>query len=202
MKRTLLNLLTASWLLLFVAFTVLWVRSYRVGEIVTHVRPLGREPVGPVEEGQEPYFDYVYRHVSVGIAAGGIHFVWVLTAGDPLEASEVGWSREAVTPEPMPPGDTPLKRLGFDVFWEPGLKQVLLPAWAVAAPAAVPLVLSTIGAVRRRRRDRRHLCRSCGYDLTGNVSGVCPECGISVAGAPVFEAPRDAGRAGSTEPPA
>lgn len=20
-------------------------------------------------------------------------------------------------------------------------------------------------------------CRSCGYDLTGNVSGVCPECG-------------------------
>ena len=22
-----------------------------------------------------------------------------------------------------------------------------------------------------------HLCRQCGYDLTGNVSGVCPECG-------------------------
>jgi predicted RNA-binding Zn-ribbon protein involved in translation (DUF1610 family) len=25
-----------------------------------------------------------------------------------------------------------------------------------------------------------HLCRQCGYDLTGNVSGVCPECGTAI----------------------
>jgi hypothetical protein len=24
------------------------------------------------------------------------------------------------------------------------------------------------------------LCRNCGYDLTGNVSGICPECGNAV----------------------
>ena len=24
---------------------------------------------------------------------------------------------------------------------------------------------------------RRGACRYCGYDLTGNVSGICPECG-------------------------
>ena len=24
-------------------------------------------------------------------------------------------------------------------------------------------------------------CRECGYDLTGNVSGICPECGAQVA---------------------
>jgi len=23
-------------------------------------------------------------------------------------------------------------------------------------------------------------CRTCGYDLTGNISGVCPECGTSI----------------------
>ncbi len=23
-------------------------------------------------------------------------------------------------------------------------------------------------------------CRSCGYNLTGNVSGICPECGVAV----------------------
>ena len=32
--------------------------------------------------------------------------------------------------------------------------------------------------VRRRLLD--NLCRECGYDLTGNVSGVCPECGTTI----------------------
>ena len=30
---------------------------------------------------------------------------------------------------------------------------------------------------RRAERRRAGLCERCGYDLTGNVSGVCPECG-------------------------
>ncbi|UCE61532.1 MAG: hypothetical protein JSU63_07235 [Phycisphaerales bacterium] len=33
------------------------------------------------------------------------------------------------------------------------------------------------GPFRRWRRRRRNSCLGCGYDLTGNVSGVCPECG-------------------------
>ena len=32
---------------------------------------------------------------------------------------------------------------------------------------------------RRKRRKRQRYCR-CGYDLTGNVSGICPECGSPV----------------------
>ena len=24
------------------------------------------------------------------------------------------------------------------------------------------------------------ICEGCGYDLTGNVSGVCPECGLTI----------------------
>jgi hypothetical protein len=31
-----------------------------------------------------------------------------------------------------------------------------------------------------RRRMSRGLCAACGYPLTGNVSGVCPECGTPV----------------------
>ena len=34
---------------------------------------------------------------------------------------------------------------------------------------------------RRRFRTRRGVCPRCAYDLTGNVSGVCPECGNSAA---------------------
>ncbi len=34
--------------------------------------------------------------------------------------------------------------------------------------------------VRRWIRCKRGLCLKCGYDLTGNVSGVCPECGEKI----------------------
>lgn len=43
--------------------------------------------------------------------------------------------------------------------------------------AAYPTIALIRGPLRRRRRRKRGLCLSCGYDLTGNKSGVCPECG-------------------------
>ena len=33
----------------------------------------------------------------------------------------------------------------------------------------------------RRRRRRLGQCLHCGYSLHGNLSGVCPECGLPVA---------------------
>ena len=30
---------------------------------------------------------------------------------------------------------------------------------------------------RAAKRERLPMCLKCGYDLTGNASGVCPECG-------------------------
>ena len=44
-----------------------------------------------------------------------------------------------------------------------------------------PLWLLISGLNRRKRRRNRGLCFDCGYDLTGNESGVCPECGSSIA---------------------
>ncbi len=56
--------------------------------------------------------------------------------------------------------------------------------WAISALwvlgvvlAAYPSCALMFGPVRRWRRRRRGLCVGCGYNLTGNVSGVCPECG-------------------------
>jgi hypothetical protein len=51
---------------------------------------------------------------------------------------------------------------------------IVIPLW-------IPLVLLA-GIIaylwwRDRHRYRPGHCRTCGYDLTGNVSGVCPECG-------------------------
>ncbi len=40
-----------------------------------------------------------------------------------------------------------------------------------------PAVTFVRGPLRRWRRRRKGLCVRCGYNLRGNVSGVCPECG-------------------------
>ena len=43
--------------------------------------------------------------------------------------------------------------------------------------ATYPTIAFIRGPLRRWRRRRRGECLTCGYNLTGNVSGVCPECG-------------------------
>ena len=40
--------------------------------------------------------------------------------------------------------------------------------------------LATIVFFRRARRPPRGRCVECGYDLQGNISGVCPECGTRI----------------------
>ena len=52
--------------------------------------------------------------------------------------------------------------------------------WIAAAGLLLsmyPTVTIIRGPLRRWRRRRKGLCVECSYDLTGNVSGVCPECG-------------------------
>ena len=53
----------------------------------------------------------------------------------------------------------------------------------------VPLLALAAWVLRPRKLGWPH-CRACGYDLTGNVSGRCPECGTSA----------DAPRAASQKP--
>lgn len=55
--------------------------------------------------------------------------------------------------------------------------EVLFPMWLAAIIVAV---LCTILWRRRYRRVFPGACSNCGYDLTGNLSGICPECGTPV----------------------
>lgn len=66
--------------------------------------------------------------------------------------------------------------------------------WRVPVAAFVGFLLADLVAIEwacrkcgvrfmRRsssRRTPRGVCLGCGYDLTGNVSGRCPECGLAV----------------------
>jgi hypothetical protein len=63
-------------------------------------------------------------------------------------------------------------------------RQFLLTGVALLLPVyllgfAFTLRFRLVHASRRAFRDRvaRGLCGRCGYNLTGNASGVCPECG-------------------------
>lgn len=70
-----------------------------------------------------------------------------------------------------------------------------LPTQYMGARVMFPLLLPTViiamswlawpfvsAALRRRRRRTHGLCVHCAYDLTGNESGACPECGSPVEG--------------------
>lgn len=46
---------------------------------------------------------------------------------------------------------------------------------------SIALAIWIIPWARGASPRARNGCSRCGYDLTGNVSGVCPECGTPIA---------------------
>ena len=67
-----------------------------------------------------------------------------------------------------------------DCFGWPAINQSMsvLEVWL---PLWIPFVLVAVPTAFLWWRDRHRIppgrCQKCGYNLTGNVSGVCPECG-------------------------
>lgn len=57
-------------------------------------------------------------------------------------------------------------------------------SWLYAIPLWMPMLITAgvlCGAVVTARHARRAgVCAHCGYNLTGNISGICPECGTPV----------------------
>ncbi len=60
-----------------------------------------------------------------------------------------------------------------------GTTTIVTPLWLLQGVCALPAIVLWIVWRRSCRRYRAGHCRRCGYDLTGNVSGVCPECGVA-----------------------
>lgn len=85
-----------------------------------------------------------------------------------------------------------LRLVIVQVVWGRSLDRANYMTHGMKARATIPLsaivIVSVLGILvepciwlrrwrRRIERRRLGLCMECGYDLTGNVSGVCPECG-------------------------
>ena len=54
--------------------------------------------------------------------------------------------------------------------------QILIPLWLPLLALALPVAFLWY----RDRRPPKGRCQSCGYNLTGNTSGLCPECGTEI----------------------
>jgi hypothetical protein len=74
----------------------------------------------------------------------------------------------------------------FETGRLPGYSSLYLPSWLLILST---FVISAVLWFRCRFRDGSNRCNRCAYDLTGNVSGVCPECGHAVAITRVDQAP-------------
>jgi hypothetical protein len=71
---------------------------------------------------------------------------------------------------------------GEDIYSELGYQWIIGQFAAMNLPFLVAGLIVAWGNRRYRRmvRSRNELCTKCEYDLTGNVSGICPECGERV----------------------
>jgi hypothetical protein len=81
------------------------------------------------------------------------------------------------------PGPDPAQMPAVRAYWHDRLGVEMASAahaWVACATALPPLawcLLRLRRAALRRKWASRGGCATCGYALTGNVSGVCPECG-------------------------
>ena len=96
------------------------------------------------------------------------------------------WGRVQAHPHTVAPPERELEIAGIRWVIRPfpgtRLHHLVVPIWMLSLLLAVyPGVAFIRGPLRRYRRRRKGCCIKCGYNLTGNVSGFCPECGARIA---------------------
>ncbi|HET6246698.1 MAG TPA: hypothetical protein VFE47_03285 [Tepidisphaeraceae bacterium] len=62
-----------------------------------------------------------------------------------------------------------------------GISFLSVPWWFLILPGCLLPSIHLRSFLRTRKRLRENRCLACGYDLTANVSGRCPECGLAAA---------------------
>lgn len=118
---------------------------------------------------------------------------------DPNSRIRILFVDEFAAPAPLPVEWTfekaPYSALVCPAFWTVKRLGLRAPSWELASPPVVtynsaeipllwfaipPAVWTFLQVIRRRRTRKPGHCITCGYDLTGNTSGVCSECGEKI----------------------
>jgi hypothetical protein len=170
------NIASLASLLFAIATIVFWIRSHWRDDQFYWTRVSNHGTSGSTVNyalvSDEGIVGVAYVRVSTASSdPAGLHW-------DSLEAG-------GLTPK------TTLERLGFmhdheRVIGPGGMSFTesvyAVPAWLVVIAFLIP----PIAWLRRflKRPKSSNACRKCGYNLTGNASGVCPECGTPVPSKP------------------
>jgi hypothetical protein len=135
-------------------------------------------------DGTPGRFDFGIRHVEASLGELRME----------LPPGGAGWSRDPFSPQgggdPEYGGPAaryyPAQIPKLRDFWFSRLAVPVcsVPWWvavfASALPASLWLALQARLLLILRHRRLKGMCRRCGYDLTGNTSGECSECGAPV----------------------
>lgn len=129
-------------------------------------------------------------------ARGEIGYYWIRFAKP--DYSQIPWTKRQYsdfresTKERQRNGDGRFQGFylatGLSLWLVPGLMEgqgYSFPLWLATIvfsvyPSIVFILMPLYRTHRCHHRRRRGLCVQCGYDLTGNVSGRCPECGQAI----------------------
>jgi hypothetical protein len=114
------------------------------------------------------YDDHVFSHAIVYSDGGGIGYQsWPENSGYKVVPFAVGKRVTHAVIYPQPATTPP-------TIIQARYSQLMILFGCL--PVASMLMLIHAYQVRHRRGH----CRNCGYNLTGNTSGVCPECGTTL----------------------
>jgi len=166
LRRYIFNTLTVVSLLLLLATAGFWVDSY-----------WGYRNIAYLTESRR---DFAISSHSLGLVSAGY-----TTQG---YGDKIGWRSNRFSGEEFVsgPDDFSSYFLGFGYvlkrhrrFQSYGMSYgIVVPHWFLT------LIFAILPAIwlfkwNKRRKLGPNACSSCGYDLTGNESGVCPECGVT-----------------------
>jgi hypothetical protein len=176
LKRWIFNLLAGFSLLLFVGTGVLWMRNYWIMEGIT----------------------WNHSFATYGITSTrGVFVIWR------KDDNWLDYGLRYATESPFDP-IAELQRLSipftaFAGFFSTNSLLALkktpnefigalgVPHWFPMLLFAVPRTMRIRSILKQRRLAMSGHCRRCGYNLTGNVSGVCPECAMSIERVPKWD---------------
>jgi hypothetical protein len=179
-RRRLLTFLSALSLILCVGTVALWVRSYWRNDRLDWQSGNATSAVqtGFLSSGGKIYY---HRIALPTMWHGGSNF-------QPLPLQFLSLPYEDISASPPGISGPTVFTVGFLGFMLVGDRESIcsegplileLPDWGGMLLTLVLPMLWLRKAVRRRSTRGPARCTVCSYDLTGNLSGTCPECGIA-----------------------